>query len=143
MTGQGSNVCTLITASCTTGWLDQIHAELWFCADGLLRRSVGLRATLRHGGLGGPKPTVDPEHRPVKTFGLEEIRSIAVSNRRNRWITWEDVSSATLKRGVLDHTLLLELRNGSSQKFMWLRMDGGFDELKEALSQTLGSRFST
>lgn len=143
MAGEGSNVCTLITASCTTGWLDWIHGELWFCPDGLLRRSVGLWATLRHSGLGGAKPTVDPEHRPVKTFDPDEIRSIVGSNRRNRWITWEDISSATLKRGVLDHTLHLDLQDGSSMKLMWLRLDGGFDDLKEALSHSLGSRFST
>ena len=143
MTGQATNVCTLISASCTTGWLDQIHAELWFCANGLLRRSVGLGGTLRHGGLRGPKPTVDLENRPVKTFDVEEIRSIVASNRKNQWITWGDISSATLKRGVLDHTLLLELGDRSSLKFIWLRMDGGFDELQEALSQALGSRFST
>ena len=142
MTGQATTVCTLITASCTTGWLDQIHAELWFCGDGLLRRSVGLRATIKHGGMSGPKPTVDPEQRPVQTFGLDEIHSIVGSNRKNRWITWDDISTAVLKRGVLDHTLLLELRGGSSQKFMWLRMDGGYDELREALSEKLGSRFS-
>ncbi len=142
MTGQTSGVCTLITASCTTGWLDPIHAELWFCGEGLLRRSVGLWATIRHGGLRGPKPTVDPENRPVQTFAVEEIRSIVASNRRNHWITWEDIASATLKRGVLDHTLQLGLRDGSSLKLMWLRMDGGFDELKEALSQRLGTRFS-
>ena len=143
MTGQATNVCTLITASCTTGWLDQIHAELWFCADGLLRRSVGLLGTIRHGDMRGLKPTVDPENRPVKTFDLEEIRSIVASSRRNHWIAWEDIASASLKRGVLDHTLRLELRDGSSMKLMWLRMDGGFDDLREALSQNLGSRFST
>jgi len=142
MTDQATTTCTLITASCTTGWLDWIHAELWFCGDGLLRRSVGLRGTIKHGGVSGPKPTVDPENRPVQTFGLDEIGAIVGADRKNRWIPWDEMSTAAITRGALDHTLHLELRDGSSLKFMWLRMDGGYDELREALAQKLGSRFS-
>ena len=49
-----ANGCTLISRSCTTGWLDWAHGELWVCDDGLLRKSLGLVETVLHlrGGYG-------------------------------------------------------------------------------------------
>ena len=133
--------CTLIAASCTTGWFDWIHGELWLCPDGMLRRSLGLRTTISHVDMGGANQTVDPENRPTRAFSSEEVRQIAGAGKRNHWIAWEDVSHATLKGGLVDHSLHLELRDGSRVKFLWLRMDGGGDLLKEALSKSLGGRF--
>jgi hypothetical protein len=131
--------CTLIAASCTTGWFDWIHGELWLCPGGLLRRSVGLWATVRHGDMRGAKRTVDTQNRPTRSFAPDEVRRIVESDRRNRWIKWEDISHATLKGGLVDHSLHLELKDGSRRKFLWLRMDGGSDMLRAALSRALGS----
>src|SRR3984893_9691580 len=36
----------LLTTSCTTGWADWVHGELWLCPDGLLRLSLGLATTI-------------------------------------------------------------------------------------------------
>jgi hypothetical protein len=38
----------LVTASCTTGWLDWIHRELWLCNDGLLLVRLDLKPTRAH-----------------------------------------------------------------------------------------------
>jgi len=131
--------CTLITASCTTGWFDWIHGELWLCPGGLLRRSLGLWATVRHGDMRGPKWSVDSLNRPRRSFAPDEVRRIVESDRRNRWIKWDDISRATLKGGLVDHSLHLELNDGTRAKFLWLRMDGGLDLLRAALSRALGS----
>ena len=132
-----SGTCTLITASCTTGWFDWIHGELWLCPDGLLRRSLGLSATLGH----RRDRTVDPVDRPTRTFTLTEIGQVVSADRRNRWLPWSAFSRATLKRGVIDHSLHMELGQPRREKFLWLRMDGGYDLLEMALGQALPGRF--
>jgi hypothetical protein len=130
--------CTLISASCTTSWFDWIHGELWLCPTGLLRRSVGLVATIGH----GTGPTVNPASRPTRIFGLDEIARILEAGRRNRWIAWSEITRATLKRGVMDHSLHLELGVGRREKLLWLQADGGYDLLEAALSRALPGRFT-
>lgn len=56
--------------------------------------------------------------------------------------SWDDVQHATLKLGIIDHSLHVVLTNGRRAKFLWLQLDGGFEELEEALSESLGSRFT-
>lgn len=129
--------CTLISASCTTSWLDWIHGELWLCPDGLLRRSLGLMATLRH----ARGQTLDPANRPTRTFTLTEIGQIVSAGRRNRWLPWSAISHATLKRGVIDHSIHLELGVGRREKLLWLKADGGYGLLKAALGRALPGRF--
>ena len=134
--------CTLISASCTTGWFDWIHGELWLCPDGILRHALGLGATLRHGmGRGGIRRTVG-EPRPTRIFEAMDIIAILGSDQRNRWITWDEIQHATLKLGIIDHSLHVVLTNGRRGKFLWLQVDGGYEELEAALSKSLGSRFT-
>lgn len=132
-----AKTCTLITASCTTSWLDWAHGELWLCPTGLLRRSMGLIRTIRHMN----RQTADPLDRPKRAFGLEEIAQIRAADRRNRWIAWAEITNATLKRGVIDHSLHLELGVGRREKLLWLRIDGGYDLLESALARELPGRF--
>jgi hypothetical protein len=126
----------LISASCTTSWFDWVHGELWLCPDGILRRSLGLVATLRH----GKGSTLDITNRPTRVFGPGDIHSIARAGRRNRWIPWTAVSKATLKLGIVDHSLHFELGPGRREKFLWLKADGGFDILEPALERALPGR---
>jgi hypothetical protein len=129
--------CTLISASCTTSWFDWIHGELWLCPGGMLRRSLGLTATLRHMN----QQTVDPASRPRHAFGFNEIRDIVAHGRRNRWITWSEIAHVTLKRGIIDHSLHVELNSGHREKFLWLIADGGYDVLESSLAPLLPGRF--
>lgn len=135
--GESTDACILISASCTTSWFDWIHGELWMCPDGLLRRSLGFDATMQH----GRRPTVDPATRPRRAFTSEEVEAILSSGRRNRWITWTSISHASLKLGLLDSSLHLELGDGRREKFLWLRVDGGYDLLEEMLTHRLPGRF--
>ena len=98
----------LISASCTTSWFDWVHGELWLCPDGMLRRSLGLMATVRH-FVG---PTVDVDDRPVRSFAKMEIEAIVAGGSRNRWIPWAQVDFARLKQGPMDNSLHLELIGG-------------------------------
>ena len=128
---------TLISATCTTSWFDWIHGELWLCPNGLLRRSLGLVATLRHGG----GPTLDTTNRPTRVFTQVEIDQIVARGRRNRWIPWSAITKATLKRGIMDHSLHIELGDRRREKFLWLQVDGGWDTLEHALTVALPGRF--
>ena len=136
-----SAACILISASCTTGWLDWIHGELWLCPKGLLRRSLGLSVTTEHAlPILAGDGTIGPDERPVRTFGEAELVSIATADRRNSWIRWSDLAAVTLKRGIIDHSLHLRLRDGRRAKFLWLKSDGGYDLLKDRLGSEVGDR---
>lgn len=130
--------CDLISASCTTSWFDWIHGELWLCPNGVLRRSLGLLATIKH----GRGQTLDPTSRPTHVFTSDEIERILTAGRRNRWIPWSAISHATLKRGIIDHSLHLDLGVGRREKFLWLQVDGGWDLLEAALGRALPGRFT-
>ncbi len=80
--------------------------------------------------------------RPSRIFEAGEIAAILGSGRRNRWIGWDEIQHATLKLGIVDHSLHVVLADGRRAKFLWLKLDGGFDELEEALSESLGARFT-
>ena len=139
---RASNSCTLISASCTTGWFDWIHGELWLCPDGILRRALGLRTTLLHGLPRGRLGRTVEVPRPTRVFAAGEIAAIVGSGGRNRWIDWDEIQHATLKLGIVDHSLHVVLADGRRAKFLWLKSDEGFDELEEALSMSLGARFT-
>lgn len=139
MTEPAASACTLISASCTSGWTDWTHGELWLCPDGLLRRSVGLAMTIRHGA----RPTVDLDARPTHTFRSDEITRVLAASRRNYWIRWSEISAANVKRGSSITQLHLDLRDGRRAKFLWFEMDGGLDLLEPALRRSLPGRFET
>ena len=127
--------CVLVSASCTTGWLDWIHGELWLCPDGLLRRSLGPWATVKH----GRGPTIDPAHRPTRTFATAEIEGVVAADRRNRWIPWTAASTATLTLGSWT-SLRLQLHSGDRATFLWLTADRGVEMVQRALEVALPGR---
>ena len=127
----------LISASCTTGWFDWIHGELWLCPEGLLRRSLGLGATIRH-FMG---PTVDEDNPARRSFTSAEIEAIIAANPRNRWIPWSDVRFARIKQSPMDMSLHLELADGRRSKFLWLAADGGEGLLSDAFGQLLPGKW--
>jgi hypothetical protein len=132
------NNAVLISASCTTGWLDWVHGEPWLCPEGLLRRSLGFRATVRH--LLGP--TVDEDNPARRSFTTAEIGAIIAANPRNRWIPWNDVRFARIKKSPMDTSLYLDLADGRREKFLWLAADGGEDRLSDAFTQSLPGKWA-
>ncbi len=124
-------ICTLVSASCTTGWLDWLHGELWVCPDGLLRRPLGLRATIAH----GTGPTVDFLRRPTRAATELDLNGRGVS-----WIPWPSIERAQLKSGPVTDSLHLLLRGGRQNKLLWLAADGARQYLEAALPGHLGSR---
>ena len=136
-----NNECTLVSASCTTGWTDWVHGELWLCPGGLLRRSLGLAHTIWRGFRHGAAPTVTPSVRSTRSFTPAEIQAISRANKRNRWVPWEAIAAAEAKRGPLTDFLHLNLHDGQRLKFLWLRVDQAMDPITEVVGRYLGRRF--
>lgn len=126
---------------CTTSMTDWVYGELWLCPDGLLRRSLGWRATLGNTGSRGVRRMVDPNNPPTRTFTPMELREIAAADKRNHWIPWSDVAEAKLGYGLLSHGIHVTLTGGRRVSLRWMSGEGGYELLKETLSARLGERF--
>lgn len=134
--------CSLISRTCTTGWFDWIHGDLWLCPRGLLRYSRGISGMRSYLASGRSEIDRTPESARLKrTFTVAEMQPLVASDRRNRWYSWDQIDRATLKWGILDHSLHLDLLDGGHAKFLWMKLDGGFDILQVALSEALPGRF--
>lgn len=130
--------CVLASAASTSGWLDWIHGELWVCSDGLLRRSLGLRKTIEHGS----NATVSPGLRPKRRFTAAERYVIGNERETNRWIAWDWIDTAEVRRGPLTESLHYRLKNGSRGKLLWPRADGAVSLIAGAARAHLGDRFT-
>lgn len=128
--------CILASASCTTGWLDWIHGELWVCPDGLLRRSLGLVKTMEHGSAA----TVDPRSRPQRRITAAEKYVQSNAGGTNRWVGWDWIDSAEVRRGLLTDSFHYRLKNGSRGKLLWFRTDDAKDLIEHAARSNLGAR---
>jgi hypothetical protein len=108
----------LVTASCTTGWFDWIHRELWLCDDGLLLVRLDLKATRAHGV--GPTAWATLRRRPVRD---EELSEAETAGKQLVWIAANDIVAASGHRGRVTDRLTLELRGGTKRKLLWMSVD--------------------
>lgn len=119
---------TLVTASCTTGWLDWIHSELWLFDDGLLVTKTNLARTIAN-GLGptvGSAPT-------TRGFTREDIAAITAANRSNTWVADSSLAGATFTTGSTTGRVDLELElAGRRRTLLWLQTDRADAALREA-----------
>jgi hypothetical protein len=120
---------TLLTASCTTGWLDWIHGELWLLADGLLRTRSNLASTLGHAN----QRTL-PDEPVQRDFSSGEIEQLQHQHKTNLWIPRDAIVSASIFTGLLSGRLSLKLKDGRRLKLLWLRTDNASEPLKHALT---------
>jgi hypothetical protein len=108
----------LVTASCTTGWFDWIHRELWLCDDGLLLVRLDLKATRAHEK--GPTVSATLRRRPVLD---EELIEAKAAGKQLSWIPAGEIVAASGRRGRMVDRLSLELRDGTARKLLWLKAD--------------------
>ena len=108
----------LVTASCTTGWFDWIHRELWLCDDGLLLVRLDLEATRAHER--GPTVGATLRRRPVRD---EELAEADAAGKQLNWIPAEEIVAASGRRGRMSDRLSLELRDGAKRKLLWMSAD--------------------
>jgi hypothetical protein len=119
----------LITASCTTGWFDWIHGELWLFPDGLLRASTGLATTISNGIV----QTVSGEPRSQE-FVDGEIERIVARGGTNLWIQADQIRGADIHVGLMTSRMKVHMADGHRIKLLWLRGDRAERPLTKALS---------
>jgi len=126
-----------LSKSCTTGWLDWVHGELWLSPAGLIRRRLTLAETRAH-GLG---PTVS-EPLPEAEFTDADLTRVAAGHPTNKVIAFDTVAHARLVRGATADGLRLVLRDGTRHKLLWLTRDPASAVLLTALPAALQDRFA-
>jgi hypothetical protein len=119
----------LITSSCTTGWLDWIHGDLWLLPDGLLRIPTGVAATASHGLL----HTVSGDLAEREFTGVE-LQKIASRGKKNLWLQADHIKRADIHTGVMTSRVNLWMADGQKVKLLWIRGDHAERPLSTALS---------
>jgi hypothetical protein len=121
----------LLTASCTTGWGDWVHGELWLFPNGLLRVRGSLLETIAHAN----QQTV-PDEPVIASFAdaEEEIERLRREHRTNLCISANEVVEAHFRTGIVSGRVSLTLAGGRKVKLLWLRTDPAVAPLKEALA---------
>jgi hypothetical protein len=119
----------LVTASCTTGWFDWIHRELWLCDDGLLLVRLDLKATRAHEK--GPTVSATLRRRPVRDNELTEAET---AGKQLVWIPAGEIVGASGHRGRMADRLTFDLRDGTRRKLLWMNVDRADIPLVAALN---------
>jgi hypothetical protein len=122
----------LLTRSCTTGWTDWLHGELWLLPTALVRRPLGLSATVAN----GRGPTV---RTPLPEGDADEIAALPTvgGSRGGRVIPFADIATASLRRGGSTDRLAVNHHDGTSCKLLWLHRDPAAAVLAQVLAAWL------
>src|SRR6202035_1975320 len=95
----------LAAASCTTGWLDWMHRNLWVASDGLARVPLGWLTTLFHGTR-----NIDPakhRHVGISTSDLLSLRQ----SPSTLWIAADQIGQGSLHRGLANDRLSVRMKD--------------------------------
>lgn len=135
--GFAANTGVLVSRSCTSGWLDWIHGELWLTETALIRSRLTYRETRGH----GVQATVSSPTQEVVMPGRLASDRVRAAHRTNRYVSMTDIRRAALHRGLFSDRLSITLDTGARYKLLWLRADPAYKVLREALPGILGNRF--
>lgn len=103
----------LVSLSCTTGWTDWAHGELWVGSQGALRINRGLEATIKRGGVAAAVP----QGSGTRHFSSSDIAELQAKSKKTRWVPWQDVSKAVIQKNLL--TDLVRLTTASGTVVLW------------------------
>lgn len=128
----------LLTRTCTTGWLDWIHGELWLLPEGLLRIRSGFMTTVANSyGSGSGLTPRDPyrliAHDPAK---------VLAGHPTNKLIPFAEIATARLHGGVTTSGLEVVMTDGTRHKLLWASWDPARRLLRERLLPLLGARLT-
>lgn len=131
----------LLTTSCTRGWTDWVHGQLWLCTDGLLRLSLGLAATIAKESSPQSSAAFEGIARQAgrRQFEMTEITELLSEKRSNVWVPWVEIREAALRNGLINTgRLRLTLADGRSVKLLWKRDRQVFGVLRDKLLERVG-----
>ncbi|MGW1776435.1 hypothetical protein [Streptomyces sp. NPDC002104] len=126
----------LLATSCTTGWLDWLHGELWLLPGSLVRIRGGFLDSLVH----SISPRV-PEHRATTVIGYDPA-AVLTGHRTNKVIPFDGIAHARLHRGLTTSGLAVTMTDGTRHKLLWLSSEPARRILTDRLLPVLGSRLT-
>jgi hypothetical protein len=126
----------LVAASCTTGWLDWIHGELWLLPEGLLRIRSGFMDTVAN-SFGSGLTAQDPYR-----FVAHDPETVLAAHPTNRLIPFAEMARARLHGGVTTSGLEVTMTDGTRHKLLWMSSEPARRLLRERLLPLLGARLT-
>ncbi|MGW6641065.1 hypothetical protein [Streptomyces iakyrus] len=127
----------LIARTCTTGWLDWIHGELWLLPDQLLRIRGGVPATMTVGLLGPELAT--PDTFRTLAHDPDAIRS---AHRTNKVLPLTEIANARIHGGLTTSGMTLSMADGTRHKLLWMSTEPARGLLRDRLLPLLGPRLA-
>jgi len=127
----------LLARTCTTGWLDWIHGELWLLPDALLRVRSGLLDSVANSVSGSGVTARDPYQ--VVSYDIEGILS---AHRTNKLIPFAGIERARLHGGLSTSGLEVAMTDGTRHKLLWTSWEPARRLLRERLLPVLGPRLA-
>lgn len=127
----------LLTGTCTTGWLDWIHGELWLLPEGLLRIRSGFMATVANSYGAGSRTARDP-YRLI----AYDPKTVLAAHPTNKLIPFAGMATARLHGGVTTSGLEVVMTDGTRHKLLWASWDPVRRLLRERLLPLLGARLT-
>ncbi|WP_158102509.1 hypothetical protein [Streptomyces africanus] len=127
----------LLATTCTTGWLDWIHGELWLLPHHLVRIRGGLLATMVT-GFNGPELAAPDTHRTL-AYDPDAIRS---DHRTNKVLPLAEIAQARLHGGLTTSGITLRMADGARHKLLWMSTEPARRVLSDRLVPLLGPRLT-
>ncbi|WP_369255068.1 hypothetical protein [Streptomyces sp. R35] len=124
----------LLARTCTTGWLDWIHGELWLLPTCLVRVRSGLMDSVAN-SLGSSLTAPNPGH----LIGYDPAAVLA-AHRTNKVIPFDAVARAHLHGGLTTSGLTVSMVDGTRHKLLWLSSEPARRLLTDRLLPVLGAR---
>lgn len=126
----------LLAASCTTGWLDWFHGELWLLPDSLVRARGGFVDTVVNSISPGVR-----EHTATSVIGYNPA-AVLKGHHTNKVIPFDGITHASLHRGLTTSGLTVTMTDGTRHKLLWLSSEPAHRVLTDRLLPVLGSRLT-
>ncbi|MGW3415694.1 hypothetical protein [Streptomyces sp. NPDC000888] len=126
----------LVARTCTTGWLDWIHGELWLLPTGLMRVRSGLMASVANSlgsGLAAPKPGHTIVYDPT---------ALLAGHRTNKVIPFDGIERARLHGGITTSGMTVSMTDGTRHKLLWMNSEPARRLLTDRLLPILGDRLA-
>jgi hypothetical protein len=126
----------LMANTCTTGWLDWIHGELWLLPTSLIRVRSGLMDSVANSfgsRLTAPKPGHTIVYDPA---------AILAGHRTNKIIPFDGIERARLHGGITTSGLTVHMADGTRHKLLWMTSEPARRLLTDRLLPILGDRLA-
>lgn len=124
----------LVARTCTTGWLDWIHGDLWVTPTCLVRVRAGLLDTVANStgpGLAARTPGHTVSYDPA---------AVRAAHRTNKVIAFDEIAHARLRGGPITYGLAVMMTDGTSHELLWRSSDPARRLLMDRLLPVLGER---